>query len=71
VSIFYAEAIGEKPSIHRRRTDVFRRPTASNSGTALGNKSLNGVLNRFLLGLPSPAGSTQAGEGCTYALLHT
>jgi len=55
--VFYAEAIREKSLIHRRRTFAFRRPHASNSGKALGNKSLNDVLNRLFIGLPSPAGS--------------
>jgi hypothetical protein len=55
--IFYADAILEKSWIHHGRTRAFRRPHASNSGKALGNKSLNDVLNRFFVGLPSPAGS--------------
>jgi len=57
VPIIFAEAIGEKSLIHHRRTCAFRRPHASNSGKALGNKSLNDVLNRFFIGLPSPAGA--------------
>jgi hypothetical protein len=69
--IIYAEAIREKSSIRPRRICAFRRPQALNSGTALGNKSPNDVLNRFYrLAFPGRF-IFQAGEGHSYALRHT